>query len=82
MITLTLCAVPVIAVFTKFDALDNKAFGILRKENLSRADAKREAPKRAAADFEKSHLPLLYAKSYPPRNHVCLRGMLFRLWHP
>jgi len=69
----------VIALFTKFDALDNKAFGILRKENLSRTDARKEAPNRAKADFDKTHLSSFYDKPYPPRNHVCLRGMMLAL---
>jgi hypothetical protein len=68
-------AVPVIAIFTKFDALDNKAFAALRKEKLSRADAKREAPGRATAEFERMHLDTLYAKPYPPKGHTHLRGM-------
>ena len=47
---------------------------MLRKENLSRADAKREAPGRATAEFEQMHLSSLYAKPYPPKGHTHLRG--------
>ncbi|KIM31993.1 hypothetical protein M408DRAFT_63884 [Serendipita vermifera MAFF 305830] len=67
--------VPVIAVFTKFDALDNKAFTILRNKNLSRSDARKEAPKYAVTEFEQHHLTSFYNKPYPPKGHVYLRDM-------
>ncbi|KAE9387337.1 GTP-binding protein [Gymnopus androsaceus JB14] len=67
--------VPVIAIFTKFDALDNKAYRTLIKENISRKDARAQAPRRAVDDFEKSHLDDIYSRQYPPKGHVYLRDM-------
>ncbi|KIM30902.1 hypothetical protein M408DRAFT_321887 [Serendipita vermifera MAFF 305830] len=67
--------VPVIAVFTKFDALDNKAFAILREKNLPRADARKGAPGYAITDFEQRHLNSFYDRPYPPKAHVYLRDM-------
>ncbi|KIM26308.1 hypothetical protein M408DRAFT_313686 [Serendipita vermifera MAFF 305830] len=66
---------PVIALFTKFDALDNKAFAALREERLSRADARSVAPNRATMDFERQHLNSFYDRPYPPKRHVYLRDM-------
>ncbi|KIM26307.1 hypothetical protein M408DRAFT_330670 [Serendipita vermifera MAFF 305830] len=66
---------PVIALFTKFDALDTKAFSVLRQENLSRADARSGAPKRAISDFNQQHLSTFYDQLYPPKRHVYLRDM-------
>jgi hypothetical protein len=66
--------VPVIVIFTKFDALDNKAFKALKNEGLSRREAKDQAPERAVSDFEKVNLEVVYNQLYPPRGHVYLRG--------
>lgn len=72
-----LLAVPVIAIFTKFDALEDAAFGNLINEGISSEDAWKQAPARAIADFEKGYLGDLYGVRYPPKGHICLRGMVF-----
>jgi hypothetical protein len=68
----------VIAVFTKFDALERKAYQALLDENSSRENAKAQALHRAVADF-KPHLDGLYKRPYPPRSHVYLRGNISAL---
>jgi hypothetical protein len=70
-------AVPVIAIFTKFDALDNKAYRALRQEGCSWKVAKTGAPQRAILDFERDHLGILTKLRYPPKDYVYLRGVLF-----
>jgi hypothetical protein len=73
-----LCSVPVVVIFTKFDARDYKAFFDLRSEGVSRTEAAKQAHVRSTADFEKECLGLLYMQKYPPKAHVYLRGkMLF-----
>ncbi|KAG8757323.1 hypothetical protein FRC14_002145 [Serendipita sp. 396] len=68
--------VPVIAIFTKFDALDNKAFGELKKEGRSKKEARRLALQRAVIKFEGIYLKMLYEQqSRPPKAHVYLRDM-------
>jgi hypothetical protein len=62
-------------LFTKFDALDDKAYDDLEKGGASWEEAERQAPVRAVADFEKVHLGSLYGKRYPPKGHIYLRGM-------
>ncbi|KAG8827364.1 hypothetical protein FRC18_009906 [Serendipita sp. 400] len=67
--------VPVIVIFTKFDALDIKAFVALRKEGRSRIEARELASQRAASSFEEVHLETLAAFPYSPKGHVYLRNM-------
>jgi hypothetical protein len=60
--------VPVIAVFTKMDALDNKAFNQLVGEGVSLKTAKGEMPSRAKEIFERDYYePLQRVTPKPPR---------------
>jgi len=65
--------VPVIAVFTKFDALEMKAYQDLLDEDCPQEQARIKAVDRAVTDF-KHHLDCLYKRPFPPKNHVYLRG--------
>ncbi|KAG8827366.1 hypothetical protein FRC18_009908 [Serendipita sp. 400] len=67
--------VPVIVLFTKFDALDTKAFVALRKEGKSRIEARELASQRSVSSFEEVHLETLSTFSYSPKGHVYLRNM-------
>ncbi|KDQ15432.1 hypothetical protein BOTBODRAFT_31766 [Botryobasidium botryosum FD-172 SS1] len=67
--------VPVIAVFTKFDALDSAAFNILEASNLSFEEAKQGAPAHAEELFKATHLPLIQNQPHPPKGVVYLRNM-------
>ncbi|KAG8869538.1 hypothetical protein FRC20_001286 [Serendipita sp. 405] len=67
-------AVPVIAIFTKFDALDNRAFNKLKKEGKSRRESRELATQRAVIDFEAIYLKMMYKYTHPPKAHVYLRG--------
>lgn len=66
-----------VAVLTKFDALDTKAFVELEDPEgdyqLSWEDAQMQAPRHAEANFE-PHLKFMYEKKFPPKGHVLLRG--------
>ncbi|KAG8855108.1 hypothetical protein FRB91_002631 [Serendipita sp. 411] len=67
--------VPVIVIFTKFDALDTKAFIALRKEGKSRIEARELASQCAVSSFEEVHLETLSTFPYSPKGHVYLRNM-------
>jgi len=67
--------VPVILIFTKFDALRTKAFAILQKEKHGRSEALRLAPGRAASDFEPVFVEQRKQWRYPPKDHVILAGV-------
>ena len=71
----TLGIVPVIVIFTKFDAQDDDAYEVLKEEGLSLEDARIQAPSRAMKDFQDNHKNLPIFKShYPPKQYVILRG--------
>jgi len=67
--------VPVVAIFTKFDALVTEAFQTLRKKKMSLKDAKAEALTHAEEAFAKEYLDLIYKKQFPPKGHLYLRDM-------
>ncbi|KAF8800038.1 hypothetical protein BYT27DRAFT_7200510 [Phlegmacium glaucopus] len=67
--------VPVVAIFTKFDALEDVAYGKLTKEGIPPADAVKQTADRAVADFEKEYLPIFQELDFPPKGHVYLRDM-------
>ncbi|KAG1802477.1 GTP-binding protein [Suillus variegatus] len=69
-------SIPVIVLFTKFDALYDVAYAKLRKEGRSRKDAKELAPKQAKESFANgSQLKFLKDLRRPPKCHVCLPHM-------
>ncbi|KDQ17552.1 hypothetical protein BOTBODRAFT_577359 [Botryobasidium botryosum FD-172 SS1] len=67
--------VPVIAVFTKFDSLDSKAFQELRDEGVDFLRAQERAPRRADEHFERVHLSRIFQRRYPPVNELRVRNM-------
>ena len=76
---LSFIQVPVIAIFTKMDALDERAFNQLLDEGASFEDADSKAPSLANDKFERSYLrPLKDVKNKPARI-VKLRGILFHV---
>ncbi|KAJ8581171.1 hypothetical protein M405DRAFT_885840 [Rhizopogon salebrosus TDB-379] len=69
--------VPVIAVFTKFDALSAVALGELRSTpGLTREDLFERTPKRAEEIFANANVwGRLSETQHPPRDYVCLANM-------
>ncbi|KAF8805967.1 era-like GTP-binding protein [Phlegmacium glaucopus] len=65
--------VPVVAIFTKFDALEDVAYGKLTKEGILPADAVKQTADRAVTDFEKEYLPIFHKLKFPPKGYVYLR---------
>ena len=67
--------VPVIAVFTKFDALWDDAYEQLKGSGLSRKESSTKAPEHAKAMFAKAKIwDRLLKNRYPPKGHVYLAG--------
>jgi len=79
---LILILVPVIAVFTKLDALDDEARNQLMYEEDSFAKIKERVPIRARAIFEKNYLQRLENVNHKPCDIVELRGMLLFVMIP
>ncbi len=73
--------VPVIAIFTKMDALDERAFNQLLNEGASFEEADSNAPSLAKDKFERSYLRPLTVEDVKnkPAHIVQLRGMLFHV---
>ncbi|KAF8126792.1 GTP-binding protein [Boletus edulis] len=68
--------VPVIAIFTKFDALHAIAFGKLREQGKGMREAAAMAPKVAEQIFQdNNYYGMLQEKEFPPKNCVCIGGM-------
>jgi len=73
--------VPVVAIFTKMDAIDTKVFNELKTSGLSFSEAKKQTPSTAKAKFEKDYLEPLENVNHKPACIVQLRGVLFLfLW--
>ncbi|KAG2125444.1 GTP-binding protein [Suillus clintonianus] len=72
-------SIPVIMIFTKFDALYATEFTRLTESRMSRKDAKQLAPKHAKETFENGpQVKFLYDPKTirrPPKCHVCLPNM-------
>ncbi|KAG1894749.1 uncharacterized protein F5891DRAFT_1194905 [Suillus fuscotomentosus] len=69
-------SVPVIVVFTKFDALYDVAYSQLRREGKSLKDTRELAQKRAEETFpDGPQLKFLKGVRWPPKGHVCLPNM-------
>jgi hypothetical protein len=71
--------VPVIAIFTKMDALEERAFNQLLNEGVSVEDADSKAPSLAEDKFERSYLRPVEDAKNKPAYIVQLRGMLFHI---
>jgi len=68
--------VPVIAVFTKFDALWDDAYGQLKRSGLTRRECSNRAPECAKEIFAKAKIwERLCETQYPPKDCVCVAEM-------
>jgi len=67
--------VPVIAVFTKMDALDSKAWNELVGQNMSRELARQRAPEHSLSTAKSLYCEELVPKRYPPKGSVYIRDM-------
>jgi len=71
--------VPVVAIFTKFDALVIKSFGTLKGEGMPIPKARVLAQDRAKVDL-KAYEEQLVTKKYPPKSMVLLQSKKFDLY--
>jgi hypothetical protein len=68
-------AVPVVLIFTKFDALDSDSFAKLRHEGKSLEEAEFEAPQHAEEIFKNKQLSRFESQKYPAKGVAYLRSM-------
>jgi hypothetical protein len=74
-VTLFLCTVPVIVLFTKADMLDAQMIKHLVNAGMNVEDAAMKAPEESVAQFQKNFGQQLYKEKYPPKGHVYFRGV-------
>ncbi|KAG2335633.1 hypothetical protein BDR05DRAFT_1006609 [Suillus weaverae] len=69
-------SIPVMVLFTKFDALYDVAYAQLKSKGASMEEAKELAPKHAEESFANGpQLKFLKDVRWPPKCHVCLPNM-------
>ena len=75
LLTLIFIQVPIIAIFTKMDALDARAFNELILDDVPYAKAKMQAHSRGEEIFKTNFLQRLEEVKHKPRSVARLRGM-------
>ena len=68
--------VPVVLVFTKFDALELKCYSKLREEEKSHEEASIQVLELAHKIFQDEYLPRVLGAKFPPKTYVCLSGKI------
>jgi hypothetical protein len=69
--------VPVVLIFTKFDALEDMCYSKLRSQGKNHQEAKDLLHEFANKTFQDEYLSRVLATDFPPKIHVCLGGNLF-----
>ena len=71
--------VPVVLIFTKFDALELKCYSKLREEGKSHEEASTQVLELANKTFQDEYLSRVLGAKFPPKTYVCLSGEIFIL---
>jgi len=74
-LTLLALTVPIIAILTKFDALETVAFAYLRRNGCTIVQARQEMQARAKSLLQEQYLDRLKRVQNPPVAVVCLQDL-------
>jgi hypothetical protein len=74
--------VPVVLIFTKFDALEHKCYSELREQGKNYEDASIQAPELANKTFLEEYLPCILDARFPPKGYVTLAGKYIIFYYP
>jgi len=66
--------VPIVLIFTKFDALADKCYNKLRYQGKDHQEAKTAMHELAKKTFREEYLPRVLDAEFPPKTFVCLAG--------
>jgi hypothetical protein len=66
--------VPVVLIFTKFDALEDMCYNKLRSQGKNHQEAEDAMPELASKIFQNEYLPHVLATDFPPKAYICLTG--------
>jgi len=71
--------VPVVVIFTKFDALVLKSYNKLRNQQKNHEEAKSAMHELANKTFQDHYLAQVQATEVPPKTYICLAGNILYL---
>ena len=74
---LTIFQVPVVLIFTKFDALEHRCYNKLRHQGRNHQEAKSAVPELKNKIFQEEYLPRVQDTKFPPKAYVCLSGNIW-----
>jgi hypothetical protein len=66
--------VPVVLIFTKFDALEDMCYNKLRSQGKNHQEAQDAVPECANKIFQNEYLSRVLATDFPPKAYICLGG--------
>jgi hypothetical protein len=66
--------VPVVLIFTKFDALVDMCYNKLRSQGKHHQEAEAAMHEFANKTFQDEYLSRVLATDFPPKAHICLAG--------
>jgi len=66
--------VPIVLIFTKFDALEDMCYGKLRDQGKSHEEASIQMLELANKTFQQEYLPRILDAEFPPKTYICLAG--------
>ena len=73
---------PVVLIFTKFEALEDKCYSKLRDQGKGHQEAKNELPELANKIFRNEYLSRIQNTEFPPKTYVCLAGNIIFFIQP
>ena len=65
---------PVVVIFTKFDALEDMCYNKLRSQGKNHQEAQDAMPGFVNKIFQEEYLSRVLATDFPPKAYVCLSG--------
>ena len=65
---------PVVLIFTKFDALEDMCYNKLRSQGKDHQEAEDAMHEFANKIFQNEYLPRVLATDFPPKAYLCLAG--------
>jgi hypothetical protein len=68
--------VPVVLIFTKFDALEDMCYNKLRFQGKNHQEAENAVHELAKKTFQDEYLARVLATDFPPKAFVCLAGKI------
>jgi hypothetical protein len=72
--------VPVVVIFTKFDALEDMCYNKLRSQGKNHQEAEDAMPELAKNIFQNEYLSRVLTADFPPKAYICLSGSILSFY--